>query len=664
MSRLYERLCKKANHAFGLSKEEVEEKRKERHEVYIEKGKELRKAERDLRKVRIVHGKDSKGYKKAKKRLEKAEKSYQTAKRNYGHEDFKETMFFIDMDLKYEQVVLFAGVMALVSFFATIAGLCVIHFIEPLGLFDVLVYGIPSVLVIPMAVLIFTANYPEILEQRMKAESIGKAPESINYMTMAMRVKPSLYRAVSFSAENTEEPMSSGLNKVLWDVHTRKKSSLEESFVAFALRWGEWNEDLKRALYAVRSAMLERTKEGLNSALEKANEIVIEGTKRQVEDFANSLGTPTTILFAVGILLPLIIGAMLPMLALSGLDISSMDSEETVKKGGIGLAHIILLMDVLAPAGAFFYSYKILGDRPGTTSPPDIEDGNETYGVFVKASILAVIMMLPVIILSDQLSFLMPLPYFWPPVTAISYFCLKTSWDSKKKREEVIEMEREFPDALFQLGSRIAEGMPPEKALQKTSDAMQGTKVGSLFERITCFLQVNRVPLEEALFGSDGVLEDINSNTIKATMKTVVQITKKDPKEAGKTILQISDYLRSMEEMDHEIKSKLSQSVEMMKGTALVFAPVVMGVVSSLYFMLHGVFSDISSMSMISPVDFTAVVGIYLVLLSLVITYFTTGIKSQLDPVEFKYQLGIMLPVSITVFSLAVAVGKFGITGM
>lgn len=664
MSRLYERLCKKANRTFGLSKEEVEEKRRDRQEDFLEKGKELRKAERRLRETRIVHGEDSKEYGKAKKELDKAEKCFESSKRNYEHEDFKETMFFVDMDLKYEQVILFAAVMALVSFFAVVGVLCIIHAVQPLGLFDVLVYGIPSVLVIPLAVLIFTANYPEILEQRMKAESIGKAPESINYMTMAMRVKPSLYRAVAFSAKNTEEPMSSGLNKVLWDVQTRKRSSLEESFVSFALRWGEWNEDLKRALYAVRSAMLERTKEGLNSALEKANDIVIDGTKRQVEDFANSLGTPTTILFAVGILLPLIIGAMLPMLALSGLDISSMNSEETVNKGGIGLAHVILLMDVLAPAGAFFYSYKILGDRPGTTSPPDIKNDDNIYKIIFKAGLLAVVTTVPVVFFSSYLTFLMPLPYFWPPVTAVSYYCLKTSWKSKKRRREVQEMEREFPDALFQLGSRIAEGMPPERAIQKTSKAMRGTKIGELFESITCFLQVNRLPLEEALFGSDGVLKDINSKTVKATMKTVVQITKKDPKEAGKTILQISDYLRSMEEMDHEIRSKLSQSVEMMKGTAMVFAPVVMGVVTSLYFMLHGVFSEISNMSMISPVDFTSVVTVYLILLSLVITYFTTGIKSQLDEVEFKYQLGMMLPISITVFSIAVTVGKFGITGI
>lgn len=661
---LYERACQKVNRAFGPDREALKESREEKKSSYQEKAKELRKAEGELAETEVLKDSDPKKHKKAKKRFERAEKSYKAAKRDYKREGFKKTLYFTGMDLQYEEVILFAGFMALITFFISLTGIMAFRLIYKISLFEFLTYVIPILLISPIATLIFTANYPEIKEKRLKAESVGKAPESINYMTMSMRVRPSLYRAISFSAKSTEEPMSTGLNKVLWDVHTRKKASIEESFVDFALEWGNWNKDLKRSLFAVRSAMLEKTKEGLNSALEKANEIIIDGTKRQVEDFANSLSTPTTILFAIGILLPLIIGAMLPMLALGGLDIGVMgtgDGETT--KAGIGLVHIILLMDIVSPVGAFLYSYKILGDRPGTVSPPEVEEDSDKKRAIITSIILALAVTLPVFHFSTILKPVMPLPYLWGLTLGISYYCLSTSWSEKKERNKILEMEREFPDALFQLGSRIAEGIPPEAAFKKTADSMKGTDIGELLEKITCTLQINRLPLESALFGGDGVLEGYPSKTIRATMKTVVELTKKDPKEGGKTIVQISRYLRDMEEMDHEIRSRLSQSVGMMKGTAMVFAPVVMGVVSSLYFMLQDIFTQISNIEMISPSGFTGVLGIYLILMGMVITYFTSGIKSRLDLVEFKFDLGIVISVSITIFSVSVFVGKIGIAG-
>jgi len=660
MSRFYEKVCKKVNSKLGMDREEIEERREEEKGEYLKRGKDLRRAERELREALVLEGKDSEKYRKKKKKVEKAEKDFEIAKKKYTREDFKKTATFTGMDLEYEEVMVFSAFNTILSSILIFLAVFTWNLFYPLGLFEILTYIIPIFLIIPMAVLIFTANYPEILSERLKASTIGKAPECINYMTMSMRVRPSLYRAVSFSAKNTEEPMASGLKKVLWNIHVNKRSSLEEAFLEFALEWGEWNEELKRSLYAVRSAILEKTTQGLYSALEKANQIIIEGTERKVKDYANSLSTPTTILFAIGILLPLIIGAMLPMMALGGLDISSIESSEGTTKAGLSLIHIVLLMNVMSPLGAFVYSYKILGDRPGTMSPPDVSFKEGIHRKLALSVILAVGLTVISIFFSSYLTVISPLHYFWGPVIGISFYCLSTTLEAKKERDKIIKMEREFPDLLFQLGSRITEGMPPEKAIQKTADALKGTEIGKLFADISSRLKLDRLPLDDALFGEKGKLKDFPSQTIKATMKTVVELTRKDPEQAGKTILQISQYLKDMEEMDHEIKSELSSSVGMMKATSTIFAPLVMGIVGALYYMLESIFTEISNVQLIHPTSFIAVLAVYLVSMSFVITYFTTGIENQVDIVEFKHQLGIVLVVNIMVFSLAVFVGKIG----
>ncbi len=664
MSEWYERACRALSRRWGPTREEREETREKKRDEYVKRNKTLRRAEGALREIKIVKSEDSKEYRAAAKKLKKAKRSFEMSEKAYRHRQFKKTMYFVDMDLEYEEVFFFSIFMSLLSLFAVISVFAAVHYLyHAFDLFELLLYAVPTILIVPTTVLMIISSYPDLLEKRLKAETIGRAPESINYMTMSMRVRPSLYRAVSFSAKHTEEPMASGLNKVLWDVYTRNKSSLEESFIDFALQWGDWNEDLKRSLYAIRSAMLEKTRTGLNSALEKANDIIIRGTKRQVEDFSNSLGTPTTILFAIGIMLPLIIGAMLPMLALGGLNVGAMETESNVSEGGIGTIHMVILMNVAAPGGALIYSYKILGDRPGTTSLPEIPDNTDVKKTLFNAIIIGILLVIPLFLIPTHIKFLMPLPLFWPPVAAVTYYCLARTLKVKEERRMINTMEREFPDALFQLGSRIAEGISLELAFNRTGKSMGGTEIGELFKKITCALQVDRRTLEDTLFGDDGILTNLPSRTIKATMKTVVEVSKKDPHEAGKTIIQISNFLRDMAEMDHDIKSKLSQSVEMMKGTAMIFAPVVMGVVVSLYFMLYDIFSEITTMEMISPYAFTTIVGIYLILMCGVITYFSTGIRSRMDPVEFKNDLGTILPICMVVFSLAVILGRIGMIG-
>jgi len=60
----------------------------------------------------------------------------------------------------------------------------------------------------PLAILAFLAEYPKRLAERRKVQSLGRMPEAVNYMVMSMRNSPSLDRAVTFAADNTDEPLA------------------------------------------------------------------------------------------------------------------------------------------------------------------------------------------------------------------------------------------------------------------------------------------------------------------------------------------------------------------------------------------------------------------------------------------------------------------------
>ncbi len=664
MPELYEKVCRSVNDQIGPDGTEIKKKKEKERDEFLDKRKEFRKAEDKIKEGEIIHGKDSKEYRKRKRAYEKKKKELEKVEEKYRKESFKRTMKFIDMDFEYEEILTFAVFIALVTFISSLIAVVFFYTFFEISLIQIMLFGIPVLTVFPAVAMFVTAYYPELVEKRMKADCIGEIPETINFMSMSMRINPSLHRAVVFAAENTKEPISSGLKKISWDVYMREKVSLEESFLDFAVEWGEWNENLKRSLYAIRSAMLEKTNEGFRNALKRANDIVIEGTKQEVEDFTNSLQTPTTVLFAVGILLPLIVGAMLPMAALGGLDITGMTGEGTEYTSPVTLPIVVFLMNVVFPLTAFLYSYHIIGKRPGMRRPVDVQKNGKKSIHLLISSVLLVGIGLVISFFYTTLEFSMPLPFFFLLVVPISYYCIATSYKEKKERERISKMEEQFPDALFQLGSRIAEGTSLEKALITASKSLKDTEVSDLFKEISSSLKITRLSLEETLFGDKGVLLDHPSKTIKTAMKTVIKISEKDPEKAGKTIMKVANYKQDLQDMDNELKNMLSKSVEMMKGTTLIFAPVTMGIISSLYFMLEDVFTNLGGVDMISPIAFSAVIGIYLIMMGIVITYFTKGIENSLDAVEFKYTIGQTILISITIYSISLIFGRMMIVGM
>ncbi len=666
MRKIYQKGCRWVNDQIGLDRAERKDRRKKDYKEFVEKKKELRRAQDRLRESEVADGKTSKRYRKRKKEQDKAEKELESAEKRYKREEFERTMSFIGMDFTYDEVLVFSIFLAILSFVLSLFAVGIIAVYFKLSSFEIITYGIPVLTVVPAFVLIFIADYPDILEKRMKASTIGKLPEAVNYMTMSMRIKPSLHRAVSFSADNTSGPISRGLNQILWKVYIRERSTLEESFLDFALRWGEWNENLKRSMYSLRASLLEKTDEGYKKSLERANDLIIEGTKKEVEDFTNSLQTPTTILFAIGVLLPLVIGAMLPLMSLTALDVGAMTVADNgaVQENPISFPVLVLLMNVICPIGTLFYSYRILGNRPGTRELPQIESNvNKKLQAMIALSLGAGIALF-ITLFHSEITFLQPLPILFMVMIPISYYSLSTSIHQKKERDRILEIEEEFPDALFQLGSRIAERTSAERAVLKTSETMEGSRSGDLFRKVVSTLKIKNLSMKEALFGDEGILTDFPSQIVKTTMKTVVEITEKDPEEAGKTIIKIAEYQQDLRDMEHEVKNQLSKSVEMMKATTMIFAPIIMGIVASLYFMLEDVFAGLGTMDMISPVWFTAVLGVYLMMMAAIITYFTKSIENDLDMIEFKYTLGITMVINITIFSVSFMIGKVMIAGM
>ena len=84
----------------------------------------------------------------------------------------------------------------------------------------------------------------------------------------------------------------------------------------FASTLGEENENLRQSIHLFISATHESTREGMDRLLDKANALVIDGVKDRVERYVASLALPTMVFFAFGILLPVMMFSLVPLLTL------------------------------------------------------------------------------------------------------------------------------------------------------------------------------------------------------------------------------------------------------------------------------------------------------------------------------------------------------------
>lgn len=662
--------CKLVHYIYGYlgySKEQYKEKKEKEKEKLKEMRKNFQNKKAELKKIENTHGKNTKRWKRTKKEYEKRKKKYDKTKAKVKQKDFYDAVNFLGLDLKVEEVLIFSGVTAVTIFFSLLSLTFVSFYLLSTNIFRILLV---STVVLPITSFLLFSHYPEILAERRKVKTLAKIPEAVTFLTISMQLTPSLEKAIDFSAENSEEPVSSGLRKILWDVYLRKYSSVEESLVSFAQKWGKWNEDFKMALYAVRESVLENSHEGLERSLDRANRIVIKGTKTKVEKFAASLSTPSMVLFALGILLPIIIGAMLPMFSMSS--ISSFTSSMSSMKGGSmetvsgqkpNTVLIVLLMDIIFPLAAFSYSYHILGKRPGTTKPPKIPSTlnkrKRMILMIISISVGVSLIITGVYLLHNMggdhnIRTAYTMPILWGLAVPISLFFFVDTRERKKRREEIIELEDQLPDALFQLGSQMVQGKSLERSLENIAESMGETKVGKFFQKIVSKLQVQGKSLENVFMNKNEILDNYSSNKVVGSMKAVFRASQKNPKDAGKNIIEISSYHKDMQNLEQDIKNDLSSTVDTMKATGTIFAPLVMGVTTSLYILLSDIIGKINSggASMISAPIFTLIIGIYLIEILITINYFTAGINHGSDTIERRYSIAVTLPIGVLVYTI------------
>lgn len=548
--------------------------------------------------------------------------------------------------------------------------------------------------IVPLAGMVYLSEYPKIHAKFMKIHSLGDIPEIQSYIVMSMKLVSNMERAITFAAENSTRPLANDLKKLIWDIHIRTYSSIDDALIAFANQWGKNSEYFKRSLHLVKSSVNEPDEAQRIITLNKSLDIVLEGTKTMMDSFSARLRTPTYVLYSIFILIPLALVALIPAVSIVGVRIDTVT--------------LVLIYDIILPLATFFYSEYILLQRPATFAPPHISDMHPelsgirtvkkmtiftalTVGAIVGVSgyILVYIGNPFDIVSQEAMSGLLPrtFPVVWAITSIITIYCLGVYTPYKKIRDGIKQIESEFADALFVLGRRISEGRSAEEAFGHTSENMKGSNIGEVFADVAKNLTGIRTTLHGAIFNEEyGAFRYVYSDRVHTTMRMFTESVHKSNEAAGVAIIKLADHLKELQEVEDNIKRSLYDVTSTMRATAMIFAPLIGGVTLALSEVIQKILQNIAKEAQLLPEEFNfggmmneagtgmtqsvppdiflLVIGLYMVILVIILTRFAGGIEYGGDKPQFMYDLGQMLPMSILVFTVTTIISRYLFSSM
>ena len=243
-----------------------------------------------------------------------------------------------------------------------------------------------------------------------------------------------------------------------------------------------------------------------------------------------------------------------------------------------------------------------------------------------------------------------------------------------KERERTKQLEKEFNNSLFQLGSRLGNNVPPELAFGRVAESSRGLMTEDFFRRVNYNIRQMGMGVEKSIFdGKRGAINYFPSDLIATSMKILVESAKKGLKIAAISLMSISQYVKNIQKITERLKDMLAEIISDMKSNMTFLAPLLSGIVVGLAAMitsiltrlklaelggeaasglgdLGGFLAIFDLTKMIPPYFLQIAIGIYLIQIIFILTSALVTIDSGEDKLQRTYKTAKNLNKGITLY--------------
>lgn len=563
-------------------------------------------------------------------------------------------------------------------------------------------------------------SIPKLLANSWRMKASNQMVLCIFYIVTFMRHTSNLEGAINFASQHLIPPLSLDLKKVIWDVEAGTYESVRESLDMYLETWRKWNMEFIEAIHLIESSLFEGTEERRLDLLDKSLDVILSETYEKMLHYAHNLKSPITMLHMLGVILPILGLVILPLI------VSFM--------GEVKWYHLATLYNILLPIAIYYIGKNVLSRRPTGYGTVDISKELPQYKKYENIlipigpytlKINPLILSIFLIIFCLFLAF-MPLffglvsshesllaekeflkgsgfkflgyresitqagelvgPYgigaaifsfFFPLAFGFGfglYFLLRT----KKLihiKDESKKLEKEFASGLFQLGGRLADGMPAEMAFGRVAQVMEGTVSGKFFEMVSTNIQKLGMGVEEAIFSPRrGALAYFPSKMIESSMKVLVEGVRKGPRVAAQALSNIARYIKEIHRVDERLKDLMAEIISSMKSQINFMAPAISGIVIGITSMITNILGNLREQANLIAAQeggagrvsmftelfgdaiptyyFQIVVGLYVVQIIFILAILSNGIENGSDKLSERYWVGKYLIRSTTLYCI------------
>ena len=573
-------------------------------------------------------------------------------------------------------------------------------------------FGI-AILAIGLFGFFYFRSYPARLVGIRRAKAATEIILAVLYIVIYMKTVSNIESAIRFAAENLEGPLAIDFKKILWDVETQKYSDVQMSLNNYIQQWKKYNEAFVDSIYLIETSLVQTSEDRRIEMLEQALKRILDGTYETMVHYVNDLRTPISAVFMLGITLPIMGLVMLPLIS-------------AFMAGAVSAETLFVFYDVALPLGVIIIIMQILSTRPTAFPQIDLsnhplvppEDHFEFMGRYIHAAIPAIIIFI-----------IIALPYIWYAIfvqnaknpnendilfslffilaigIGISVYAKLASGIRVKIRQQVKNVEKDFSYAVFQIGNRLAEGVPAEIAMLKTAQLMRQSNISNFIKTIADNMSKLGMDLRRAIFDPKyGALNLYPSSLIRSVMKIFIESTKESQQIAAASLVHISSYLLNVHNIEEKIRDVLSETLSTLKFQSSFIAPLISGIIVGLTSMILIILSTLGekiaattsaagaggefgggaaglsafgffelSNSIPLPV-FQLIVGIYLIEIVIISTLLASKIENGDDKIQELDSIGKDLIIAIVIYfvialgvtiafaglaKIAVALGEF-----
>jgi len=450
---------------------------------------------------------------------------------------------------------------------------------------------------------------------------MNESPTAIGMMRLMIDRGHSLDSVVRAVAKNGPPNIARMFSKAVWDVDTKASPDIRDSLGAMLASLPDTLTAFKRSMYLIVSASDSNDANEKTRITKDAGDTMLEGLKEMGESYSSKLNAPCMAIFGLGVMVPMILVSILPMLSVGG-QFSSAALDPMV---------IAALTLIVIPAVVGAVIMMIASKNPFYVRSAERSDIIILAPVAVCIPIFVVLYMR-----TNDVAMSMAISAI---ASGISLFAILYRKMNAERRK--VKIGSIMGDVLFDLGNRLLSGENFEKAL-----------IASFKERKDCADLA--ASLEGCVSVSRGDTEWAIRNAMDPYSKKMADMyadvhtsSLKDLRDAGRLAVSIGHQIQDQNATVNGIKNKLRSMLDMMTGTSAVFAPLILGISVSMLAPLMSLAGG-SGMSFTSPI-----LMMYLIELAALISILTTQLRCKGGLLTTLYSFSIMMPVALIVFLMS-----------